>query len=1223
MALFSSTAPPLPPPDAPPEDELPILDVDPDQELEGSRPAPTSLVVLDGETDQGAVERITSYPLSMPTPMVGNTAQRERMSLSSEGSETLTESLLGHSWVEEKNGPVFGRSSWLAVGGALVPEKDLVRVSNDDLQEAALRGDLGLVRRLIHAGASVNAPMRPEADEEFLTMLHILASKPGMPNGTRIIAEIILSRANLNARSTTGCTPLIFACEHRHLGAIEVLLDNNAQIHPVNDYGVTATSAVVLSGKDGQRQHDDIIVEVLHLLARAGANLDEGGDVPPITEAVKLLNNKAVHTLVELGATPTGLHEAFDVAPTDIIKTLIGAVANPFLKDRSGNTVMDLAFRRGDEDLKTLLRDFIGDLQRQQHPHCETQQHMSQIDDEDELATGMMLHLRSAKTQQRIMGHSSPVKEEWYHKHLRKAATVCRRVARLKVYSVGMFSNLIIALFLPDAWVIFNIANDTALDLLLLAILLTFIAEIIVASLGHTKSYAGSFFFWMDIIGCFSIPLDISIFIDVLPSGTGAGDAVVLRAARMAKLGTRAGRFTKLVKILRFLPGMGIEGDAPSGNTAKVISNTLNTALSIRVSGLIIVMVMIAPIFEVFAYPSSDYATRAWVYMLDDACAKFPDSIPTVLADWKSDFEEKDYGPYEARCFHSNGREHRYQLAEAPNRHRASITIEEDTTKGLYDFTAAYRVESICNVSMTITIVILMVGASLLLSTSVSTIVMTPLETLLSGVKRMAGHIFTSVANMAGKLAKDEGDDRSEEDMSNASNLCFSETELLEQVLRKLEKLSAITVKNGVDDTFAEMAESDRGVLADYAKGSAAPSRQISLDAAAQANQKPHCDKTAAELSGRIDRSLEETSLSWAQLEKWDFDVLGMSEKQRQATMLSLFQYERGQEVVGDPKLPGIYSKFLEAVRTGYGAPRSVPYHNWNHAVDVGWMLHRTMILVAAEHFISQHERFALEVSAICHDIGHPGLNNVFLVETTHDLAIMYNDQSPLEMMHTARMWELARQPDQEIFADFSDDQRREIRSVSCEAILHTDYKHHFQIVKDLANIKDSNAEAFDVAHTMYLINEVDYPTQENIEVFSLPEAKTTIRNMLLHFCDVSNPTKPFNLCQVWAYMITDEFFNQGDREKELGIVVQPLNDREKVNKHQSQVGFIEFFVAPFVINIEKLVFPMEVLANQLFKNLDHWFNLWVESAHVPDDEQAKVLERLTKLVRKRNGKES
>merc|ERR1719453_2244123 len=104
--------------------------------------------------------------------------------------------------------------------------------------------------------------------------------------------------------------------------------------------------------------------------------------------------------------------------------------------------------------------------------------------------------------------------------------------------------------------------------------------------------------------------------------------------------------------------------------------------------------------------------------------------------------------------------------------------------------------------------------------------------------------------------------------------------------------------------------------------------------------------------------------------------------------------------------------------------------------------------------------------------------------------------------------------------------------------------------------------------------------------------------------------------------MIIDEFFAQGDQEKQLGLAVQPLNDRDKVNKSYSQVGFIEFFVAPFVIACEKLMPPMRPLAETLFTNMDTWFNQWVDTTDPPpsDEEQAKVLERMAKLVTKFHG---
>merc|ERR1712051_642298 len=86
---------------------------------------------------------------------------------------------------------------------------------------------------------------------------------------------------------------------------------------------------------------------------------------------------------------------------------------------------------------------------------------------------------------------------------------------------------------------------------------------------------------------------------------------------------------------------------------------------------------------------------------------------------------------------------------------------------------------------------------------------------------------------------------------------------------------------------------------------------------------------------------------------------------------------------------------------------------------------------------------------------------------------------------------------------------------------------------------------------------------------------------------------KPFEICREWAWRIVDEFFMQGDKEKELGITVQPLNDREKVNRPYAQVGFIEFFIAPFAFATVRVLPPLVGLTDQMMVNLNLWFEEW------------------------------
>jgi len=59
---------------------------------------------------------------------------------------------------------------------------------------------------------------------------------------------------------------------------------------------------------------------------------------------------------------------------------------------------------------------------------------------------------------------------------------------------------------------------------------------------------------------------------------------------------------------------------------------------------------------------------------------------------------------------------------------------------------------------------------------------------------------------------------------------------------------------------------------------------------------------------------------------------------------------------------------------------------------------------------LSPLERLILLVSAICHDLGHPGLTNGYQVNAGTELAMVYNDASPLENYHCALTFHLLRQ---------------------------------------------------------------------------------------------------------------------------------------------------------------------------------------------------------------------
>ena len=60
---------------------------------------------------------------------------------------------------------------------------------------------------------------------------------------------------------------------------------------------------------------------------------------------------------------------------------------------------------------------------------------------------------------------------------------------------------------------------------------------------------------------------------------------------------------------------------------------------------------------------------------------------------------------------------------------------------------------------------------------------------------------------------------------------------------------------------------------------------------------------------------------------------------------------------------------------------------------------------------------------------------------------------------------------------------------------------------------------------------------------------KMLVVKLMVHFADISNPCKPFNISLIWTGLLYDEFFKQGDREESEGKAISFLMDRSTVSK--------------------------------------------------------------------------
>lgn len=93
-------------------------------------------------------------------------------------------------------------------------------------------------------------------------------------------------------------------------------------------------------------------------------------------------------------------------------------------------------------------------------------------------------------------------------------------------------------------------------------------------------------------------------------------------------------------------------------------------------------------------------------------------------------------------------------------------------------------------------------------------------------------------------------------------------------------------------------------------------------------------------------------------------------------------------------------------------------------------------------------EALTLLITAIGHDVGHPGVNNGFLVTLNAPLAQLYNDRSVLESFHCAAYSQILRRYWPAAFCD------TKMRNLMISSILATDMGLHFEYMRKLADLQ-------------------------------------------------------------------------------------------------------------------------------------------------------------------------
>lgn len=157
------------------------------------------------------------------------------------------------------------------------------------------------------------------------------------------------------------------------------------------------------------------------------------------------------------------------------------------------------------------------------------------------------------------------------------------------------------------------------------------------------------------------------------------------------------------------------------------------------------------------------------------------------------------------------------------------------------------------------------------------------------------------------------------------------------------------------------------------------------------------------------------------------------------------------------------------------------------------------------------------------------------------------------------------------VYEQLSPDLRPELQQYISSLILATDITRQHEFLSRFKSYQDSN-----------------------ILDMHLPEYRHFILQIALKCADISNPCRPWDISRKWSYKVCEEFFRQGDYERQLSLPVTPLCDRQSISIPKIQAGFFQFVVTPLYLEWHRFLGPglAITLMTHLKANQKRWETL-------------------------------
>ena len=95
--------------------------------------------------------------------------------------------------------------------------------------------------------------------------------------------------------------------------------------------------------------------------------------------------------------------------------------------------------------------------------------------------------------------------------------------------------------------------------------------------------------------------------------------------------------------------------------------------------------------------------------------------------------------------------------------------------------------------------------------------------------------------------------------------------------------------------------------------------------------------------------------------------------------------------------------------------------------------------------------------------------------------------------------------------------------------------------------------------------------------------------NYLIHMADLGHNCKKFHISVQWIRILCEEFWDQGDKERERGLPISFMCDRNNYDVPTSQIGFLKGFILSSFDSLVEMFPKLRFTIDNAENNIKQW----------------------------------